>query len=354
MASELEGLRRGVNTLVVLSLFALAYVARDLLLPVLAGLLIALTLRPFSRGMQRAGFPPGVAAFVLILGVTFLLLALALGSAGAVNALVDESATMQFQLKQRLRGLFLSINDMQNATKEVEDMARMGEPEKTEVVVQQPSLLNSAVSSAGMIGGTIAVALVFATFLLASGDVMLTKVVQSFPKLSDKKRALTTVYEIERNVSRYLLTITLINALLGVAVTLAMFAIGLPYPYVWGMMAFALNFLPYLGALIGAAIVAAFSVVSFDSLGYAALAPVAFLTLTTIEGQFVTPTVIGRRLSMNPIAVFLAVVLWGWLWGIAGALVAVPILVVFKVICDNTGPLKTFGQFLSGAAPVTS
>lgn len=198
------------------------------------------------------------------------------------------------------------------------------------------------------IGASFAVILILAMFLLSSGELFYLKLVQAMPTFEGKKRALQTVYAVEKRVSRYLLTIAAINAGLGTCVGLYLTALGLPSAYIWGIAAFLLNFLPYIGGLGGVILVAGFSIVTFDSLGYALLAPAGYLFLTAIEGQVVTPWLVGRRLEMNTVAVFLTVVFWGWLWGIPGALVAVPFLVVFKVICENFEPLQTIGNFLSG------
>jgi predicted PurR-regulated permease PerM len=154
---------------------------------------------------------------------------------------------------------------------------------------------------------------------------------------------------VERAISRYLLTITLINAGLGVAVFALLFAIGLPNAFIWGVVAFVFNFLPFLGALAGVVLVALYSVVMIEPLGTALLAPALYMLATTVEGQFVTPTILGRRLKLNTVSVFVTVVFWGWLWGIAGALMAVPFLVIVKVICDNVDSLKTLGSFLGSA-----
>lgn len=355
--SDIRSIRRGVTTLVILALFASAFLARDLLLPVVGGLLLALTLRPLARGMQRAGCPAPLAAVLLTLTLTLVLVGAAALSAGAVNTLMADSAQLQIDLKVKLARLMSSVKDVKDATEEVESMARMGEDATREVVLKQPSLLNNAMSTLGRIGATMGVSMVLATFLLASGEMFLIKLIQALPRMSEKKRALTTVYDIERNVSRYLLTITLINFCLGLAVGAFLMAMGLDYPYIWGVLAFTLNFLPYLGGLVGAAMVGAYAIVAFDNIGYALLLPAGYVFLTAIEGQFLTPWLVGRRLEMNGVAVFLAVVLWGWLWGIPGALVAVPLLVVFKVICDNVERLNTIGAFLGGesvkAAPVT-
>jgi len=237
---------------------------------------------------------------------------------------------------------------MRAVTEEVENLGQQKQQNAQSVVVDQPGLLASAFDTLTRIGATFAVTLILALFLLSSGALFYRKLLQAFPTMTGKKRALGTVYDIERRVSRYLLTITMINAGLGLCIGVFLTALGLPNGYVWGVVAFLLNFLPYLGGLIGTVLVAGFAIVTFDSLPYALLAPVGYQLIAGIEGQFITPWLVGRRLAMNTVAVFLTVVLWGWLWGIPGALVAVPVLVVFKVICENVEPLKTIGIFLSG------
>ena len=185
-------------------------------------------------------------------------------------------------------------------------------------------------------------------FLLASGDMFQHKLVRSFTRFGDKKRALRISHDIERQISRYLGAITVINAGLGVAVGLAMWAVGIPYPYIWGVAAFSLNYLPYLGAMTGVAAIAAVSLITFDTTAQMIVPPVVYLILTSIEGQMVTPWLIGRHLSLNAAAVFIAVIFWAWLWGFAGALMAVPFLVAFKVACDNIPALTSIGLFLGG------
>ena len=139
----------------------------------------------------------------------------------------------------------------------------------------------------------------------------------------------------------------MINGGLGVAVGLGLWAIGLPNPFLWGAAAALLNFLPYVGALATILFVAAIALVSFDSLSYAMLAPGWVILCGIVEGQVVTPLVVGRRLEVNAVAIFIAVAFWSWLWGIVGALIAVPLLVVVKVFCDHFDGLRHVGNFLS-------
>ena len=344
---DTQSIQRSLRVLVVISLLGSAYFARDLILPIVLGFLLALTLSPLSRTMSRLGIAHIVSAIALVSATGLLILVIIGGTAGTIAMWSDELPQMGAEIREKLRVMSDAVEGVRAATEEVEEFSET-EGATQEVIVKQPGLLDSAFNTIAQIGATLVVTLVLALLLLSSGDLFYRKLVQAFPTMSGKKRALSTVYKIERQVSRYLLTITVINSALGACLWLYLTALGMPNAYVWGIAAALLNFLPYIGGLIGTVMVGAFAIVHFDTLGYALLAPLGYQILTGFEGQFITPWLVGRRLSMNTVAVFLTVVIWGWLWGIPGALVAVPFLVVFKVICENFEPLHTFGIFLSG------
>lgn len=214
------------------------------------------------------------------------------------------------------------------------------------MAVEQPSLLVFAAGSVANFMALTVVGLILALFILASGNLFYVKLIDSFSSFADKRRAVATAREIEQQISRYFLTITSINAALGLCIGAAMYAIGLPNPELWGVLAFILNFLPFIGAVTGALLVAAFGILSFDTLGFGLLPAAIYLLLTSIEGQFVTPHVLGRRLELNTVSVFLTVIVWSWLWGIPGALMAVPFLVLLKTTCTNVPSLNVLGNFL--------
>jgi predicted PurR-regulated permease PerM len=184
-------------------------------------------------------------------------------------------------------------------------------------------------------------------FLLACDGVFLAKLIKVSPRLVDKKRAVSIVREIEAQISRYLLTITAINIGLGIAVGTTVHFLGLRNPIMWGVLVALLNFVPYLGALTGIICMTLGAVLSFDSLGYAMLFPASYLVLATLEGNFITPMVLGLSLTLNPVVILIALSFWGWMWGISGMILAVPILVTFKIFCDHIEPMAPIGEFMS-------
>lgn len=165
--------------------------------------------------------------------------------------------------------------------------------------------------------------------------------------MTDKKRALRIVYEVEHEVSSYLLVFTAINASLGFAVGVAFYVLGMPLPYLWGILTFCLNFIPYVGAASGICLSAFMAIVTFDSLGFAAFVPLAYLGCSLLESQLVSPLFLSRRLQLNPVAILVSIAFWTWIWGFAGTMIAVPLLVTLKVFCDHIDGWAGLGEFLS-------
>jgi predicted PurR-regulated permease PerM len=185
-------------------------------------------------------------------------------------------------------------------------------------------------------------------FLLASGDLFLRKLVRVLPHPEDKKRAVEIARRLRQDISIYLRTITLINIGLGVAEGTAMHLLGMPNPMLWGVMATVFNFVPYLGAMAGIVVIAAVATLSFETPAQYILPPIVYFLLTALEGYFITPVIVGRRLTLNPVVILMGLFLWGWIWGIPGAVLAVPMLASFKIVCDHIPPLTPVGEFLGG------
>lgn len=334
--------------LVILVMGAIS-LAKTVVLPIVLGFLFALTLSPLVRFLNRMGLPLGVGAVAVIGLIGFGSAAGIYLMSGPATALVETIPEMQAAAETKLRDVREKMEQMERAEEQVQAITGKGKPGQETIVLDEPSIVDVALSSVAGMGSTLVVALILAMFLLAAGDMFQRKLVQSFDRFGDKKRAIRISHDIERQISRYLAAITVINAGLGCAVGLSLWALGLPYPYIWGVAAFALNFLPYLGSMLGIAAVTAISLITYDSAGQMILPPLVYFILTSIEGQMITPWLVGRHLSLNAPAVFIAVIFWAWLWGVTGALIAVPFLVTLKVICDNIPSLEFIGIFLGGA-----
>lgn len=345
--SHLRGIRSRMTAILTIMIAIILYFAKDFFLPIILGVLMALTLSPIVRALTRLGVPNALGSILVVIGLSSSITGVGYVMSGPVTSWINDAPEIGQTLEYKLRSFSRTVKDVQEATKKVDELAETGgDQDVQKVSIETPGLLDSAVSTVATIAASAAVALVLAFFLLASNEMFYRKLIASFPRFEDKKKALGAVYDIERKVSRYLLTITVINALLGIAIGCALYAIGMDDAWIWGVFAFLLNFLPYVGMIVGASLVTVFAIVQFDTLSYAMLAPLAYLFFNALEGQFITPTTVGRRLELNTVAVFLTVVFWGWLWGIPGALMAVPFLVLVKVVCDNVEGLDTLNRFL--------
>jgi predicted PurR-regulated permease PerM len=251
------------------------------------------------------------------------------------------------KVESKLRDLKKPVQTVSKATEQVVKMTKVaGGKEPATVTVTTQSLGQRVFSQTTDFVAKGVVMFILLYFLLASGDLFLRKLIKVLPSLADKKRAVDIARQIETEISAYLATVTLINVILGVAVWGAMTLIGLPNPLLWGVLATITNYIPYLGAITMIAVLAMVGLLTFPDLGHALMPPGAFIGLNILESYLLTPMILGRRLTLNPVMIFLALTFWGWLWGITGAILAVPIMVVFKIFCDHSEPLAPIGEFL--------
>src|SRR5204862_3026067 len=174
--------------------------------------------------------------------------------------------------------------------------------------------------------------LVLLYLLLASGDLFLQKLVHVTPTLRDKKRAVEISHEIQQNISNYLFSVSLINIGLGIIVSGGLYFMGVPNAAMWGMLVACLNFVPYFGPLAGIVLLGAVGLLTFDTWLQALLPPAWYLVLHLLEANLLTPHLMGRRFTINPVVIFASLMFWTWLWGMPGALLSVPILVSVKVV----------------------
>ncbi len=322
--------------------------ARDFLMPVVLAFLLALVFSPVRRFLERRGVPVGLAAFLIVGLLVSMLVSGVLLLAGPVQGWIEDAPSIAREIEWKTRSLFGSAEAVIEAGKQVEEVAAGTADENVqEVVVRQPGLFASvAMVAPGYLAQTV-FTLVLLLFVLASGDMFYEKIVHVLPSFKDRRKAMRIAQDIERRLSHYLFTITAINAGLGVVTGVAMALLGMPNPLLFGVVAFALNYVPYLGAFTGMAATLVVGLVTFDQPGPALLPALVFFALTTLEGQFVTPYFVGRRLEMNTVVIFLSITFGAWLWSVMGMLLAVPLLVTIRAFCEHIPKLEPVGKFLA-------
>jgi predicted PurR-regulated permease PerM len=335
-----------------LLLLGAVYYARGFFLPLILATLISLTFMPMVRYLARRGLPPALSALLLVLAIGAAIVGTSAVLATPMTRMVADAPHIASELRDRFGFLREPMAMIVQASEQVRGLAEPAASDAQRVVLAQPGVLSWAADTLTGIGTTIGATLILVIFLLSSNELVLHKLIRAVPNLSDKKRSLRIVYDVQLEVSRYLLTITVINIAFGVIIGLAMTAIGMPNPLVWAVAAFFLNYIPYIGAITAIVIAAAVGLTTFSSLALAALPPLAYLAFHALESAFITPLILGRRLELNAVAILIALAFSGWMWGIVGAIIAVPLLVVVKVFCDHFPELATFGDFLSAEQPV--
>ena len=321
--------------------------AKPVLLPIALALLLSFVFAPIVRGMRRVGIPEFVSAgavVTMLIGV--LALAIYQFSGPAANILSEAPRNLE-QVGNLWRDLREPVERMSQAAEEAEEIAATAtDDEALEVTIKEPAWSEVLVDTAFelVVGAVIVFALLF--FLLAGRNKFLRKLVRITPGFRRKRTLAPIARGIENQASSYLLGFAFNNFILGCAVTLALSLLGMPYAALWGTVAAVFNFIPYMGSLITLCALTLAALSSFDDVKSALYVSGAYLVLTTLEGTLMQPVLIGRKLALNPVGIFVSILVWGWLWGIPGALLAVPILAVAKTICDAVDGLRPFGELL--------
>jgi predicted PurR-regulated permease PerM len=336
-----------ITGLFVMAIFYTLYVTGEIAIPLAFAVLFKLLLQPGVRVFGRLKVPQPLGALAMI-GLLFALLG---GGgyllAGPATAWLERAPQSLPRLEQHLSIFKRPIQQVQEATKQVEQLTR-APGEKAPVAVKGPGLVEYLFTGTRQLISGLGITVLMLFFLLTSGELFMRRLVEILPSFQDKKRAVEMSHEVEENISAYLVTISIMNALVGIAAGLAMWAIGVPDPILWGTLAFILNYVLILGPLTGVGLFFLVGLMSFDTLWQALLPPAAYLIIHVIEGEWVTPMLVAKRFTLNPVLVIGSLIFWDWMWGIPGALLAVPMLAVFKIVCDRVRPLAALGHFIEG------
>jgi predicted PurR-regulated permease PerM len=337
-----------------LAIFYTLYFAAGIILPLVLALVLALLLSPATEFMHRRLLLPRMLGALLVILVLFSGIgavgyAISVPAAGWIAKAPQSLPTLQ----EKLSFLRTPVAMFEGGLQQARNLMHEGQQQANQTItVSQGSSgvgLSVLAGTRAILGQTLTLLIVL-FFLLAEGDTLLRRFVEILPGLQEKKRAVQIATEIERNISAYLVTITLMNLLVGVANGISIWAFGLPDPLLWGTVAFLLNYVPILGPLTGMVIFFFVGLFTFPH-PLLALAPAGvYLLIHVLEGETITPLLLARRFTLNPLLVIASLMFWDWLWGIPGALLAVPLLAVMKIVCDNIEALTPLGHLL-GAEP---
>lgn len=345
--------------LLLLAVLAACWVAKEIVLPIVLAFVLKLLLQPAQRVLERIRIPRALGALLLI-GVLF-------GAVVGFGTILSGPATHWAttlpeglpRLQERLGFLRQPIAATQQFLEHAEgyvtnNHSAAGDDQTASQPASAPApafgsqfLESLFVSTGAFVSGLFTTVLIL-FFLLMSGDIFLRRLVEILPRLSDKRAAVEISQRVEHDISAYLVTITIMNTLVGVATGFAMWACGMADPVLWGAVAFFLNYVPILGPAIGVITFLFAGLLGLDGQWLPFLPAVLYLAIHLVEGETVTPMLLARRFTLNPVLVILSLIFWHWMWGVPGAVLAVPMLAILKIICDGVRPLAAFGHFLEG------
>jgi predicted PurR-regulated permease PerM len=332
--------------LFILAVLYTLHFAQAFILPIVLAILLDFLLSPLVRALRKLRVPEPLGAALVVLG---LLGALGTGMwylSGPASSWLARAPQSMATVERKLQDLRRPVERVTEAAQQVEEATEVGEDGARQVEIKGPSL------SKQLFGGTAtllsaATIVVFLTyFLLAVGDLFLQKLVTVLPQFKDKKTAVTIARETEAQISLYLFTATLINVGVGVVTGLALWLVGMPNAVLWGVVAAVLNFVPYVGAVVNIVILGLAALLTFETTAQALVVPGVFFAINMVEGNLITPMIYGNRMRLNTVALFIGLVFWWYLWGIPGAILAVPIMAAIKIVCDHIESLAPVGEFL--------
>lgn len=333
-----------LGILCLIALIACLYIAEEIVLPVMLAIVLKLLLQPLVRLLERVHVPKAIGALLALI----LLLAVFIGLGTLLSAPATRWITDLPQAWPRLEAKFAFLGTPVDRVRDMlnnlgVDFSGPG------ALLSHPMGIATAV-----FGGTRSVAaclletLLILFYLLVFGETFLRRLVEVLPTFADKREAVEISLHVEHDLSTYLLTVTIINAVVGCATAGAMWICGVPGAVLWGVVAFCLNFVPFLGPFCGIVLFLAVGLVTKGAVWGAVLPAAIFFGIHMLEGEIITPMLLASRFTMNPVAVILSLIFWYWMWGVMGAVLAVPVLAIVKILCDRLRPFRAFGHILEG------
>ena len=333
--------------LILLALYACA-VAAVLIVPFLLALLLSLMLAPVVRLLCRWHLPRVLATLLVLLCAIVL-------TGSLLASLVAPARAWMVQVPKSFERIELALNELRRpllaVTHASEQIAKLtnidGENKVQRVVDAGPSRIAQMLSATPAALASMVATLLLIFIFLLHGDALLRKFVELAPALYMKKDIVIATRSAQHELSTYMVTIAVINSIFGLLTALVLWGLGVDAPLLWGGVVAVLNFAPFIGPMLAVMILVVVGFSRFETPLAALSVPGAFLVLHLIEGQLVTPLIVGRRLALDPVMVFLALMLFGWLWGVAGLLLAMPLLTCVRILAERVPAWNTLAKMLA-------
>jgi predicted PurR-regulated permease PerM len=329
--------------LVLFSTLTAAYIAAEVILPIVLAVVLKLLLQPAMRFLGRLHIPRSLAALLLIFSVFAVIAGIGTAVSSAAKSWAERLPDSLPRIEERLRFVSEPIEKMHRFLNRADTMGRPAASAGSNLGLTETLFRGTQHFASGLFE-TILVLF----FLLVSGDMFLRRLVEIMPRFKDKRQVVDISQQVEGNISAYLLTITLMNALVGIATGAVMWGCGVGDPVLWGVVAFLLNFVPIIGPIVGVALFLFAGLLEIPTFWQALLPAGLYFVIHVLEGETITPMLLARRFTLNPVLVIISLIFWFWMWGVPGAILSVPMLAITKIICDGIGPLNSIGHFLEG------
>jgi predicted PurR-regulated permease PerM len=329
-------------------LLGLLYLAGHIVLPIVLAFILKLLLEPVMRLLRRLGVPRTIAALLLIFAVFGTIVGFGTALSGPAQTWTAKLPEGIPRLQERLKFLRQPIDATRHFLQQAENYAQADTSTSAAIPTQGTGLSQALFAGTASFASGFFTTILLLFFLLISGDTFLRRLVEILPTFSNKRQAVDITQQIESDISSYLATITIMNAAVGIATALVMWLCGVGDPILWGATAFLLNYVPILGPITALVIFLGAGLLSVDTFWRALLPAGLYFVIHLIEGETFTPILLARRFTLNPVLVVIALIFWYWMWGVPGAILAVPILAITKIICDRIRPLAAFGHLLEG------
>jgi predicted PurR-regulated permease PerM len=333
-----------LGILCLIAVFACLYIAQDIVLPVVLALVLKLLLQPLVTLLERLHVPKAAGALVAIAVLLSVFVGLGMLLSSPAARWVSELPETWPQLQQKFAFIQDPVAHVQHTLDQMG--VRLGSP--SSLLSNPIGMVTAVLGGTGTLAAHLLETLLVLFYLLVFGEIFLRRLVEVLPRFADKREAVEISLRVERDLSAYLLTITVINTAVGCATAGVMWLCDVPGPVLWGVVAFCLNFVPILGPFCGIVLFLGVGLISKGPAWTALLPAALYFGIHVLEGEIVTPLLLANRFTINPVAVILSLIFWYWVWGVPGAILAVPMLAIIKIVCDRLRPFRAFGHLLEG------